>query len=71
MTSELIQTKARLLKKYGQITPIILVPQDNKRYMLLDGQLRTEAAKNLGWQKICVLIVPTPEDLSSKSTSRF
>ncbi|MFL9454186.1 ParB N-terminal domain-containing protein [Tolypothrix bouteillei VB521301_2] len=71
ITSELIQTKARLLKKYGQITPIILVPQDNKRYMLLDGQLRTEAAKILGWQKIRALIVPMPEDLSSKALLTF
>ncbi|MBW4595374.1 MAG: ParB/RepB/Spo0J family partition protein [Brasilonema angustatum HA4187-MV1] len=71
ITPELIQTKARLLKKHGQITPIILVPQNNGRYMLLDGQLRTEAAKVLGWQKIRALVVPMPEDLSSRALLTF
>ncbi|MEH2167434.1 MAG: ParB N-terminal domain-containing protein [Nostoc sp.] len=52
ITQESIQAKARLLKKHGQITPVILVPQDNGRYMLLDGQLRWSGAKLLGWETI-------------------
>lgn len=71
ITSESIQVKARLLKKHGQISPIILVPQGNGRYMLLDGQLRTQAAKLLEWQTIRALVVPMPEDLDSSALMTF
>ena len=40
ITSSAIQAKARSLSKHGQITPVILVPHSNDRYILLDGQLR-------------------------------
>jgi ParB family chromosome partitioning protein len=71
ITQESIQTKARLLKKHGQITPIILVPDHHGRYMLLDGQLRWEGAKVLGWETIRALIVPEPEDLDQSSLLTF
>jgi ParB family transcriptional regulator, chromosome partitioning protein len=71
ITSESIQAKARLLKKHGQISPIILVPQGKDRYMLLDGQLRTEAAKVLGWSTIRALVVPMPEDLNASALQTF
>ncbi len=71
ITEESIQAKARLLKKHGQISPIILVPQDNGRYLLLDGQLRTEAAKVLGWKTIRALVVPMPDDLESSALQTF
>lgn len=66
-----IQVKARSLEKYGQITPIILVPQGNGRYTLLDGQLRWEAAKVLGWVKLRTVIVPVPDDLDRASLLTF
>lgn len=71
ITSESIQAKARLLKKHGQITSVILVPQDNGRYMLLDGQLRWEAAKVLGWENIRAVVVNPPEDLDQSSLITF
>jgi ParB family transcriptional regulator, chromosome partitioning protein len=71
ITSESIQAKARLLQKHGQITPIILVPQNNSRYILLDGQLRTEAAKLLGWETIRAVVVPMPKDLDQSSLMTF
>lgn len=71
ITTESIQAKARLLKKHGQISPIILVPQGNGRYMLLDGQLRTQAAKLLEWKTIRALVVPMPEDLDSSALMTF
>jgi ParB family chromosome partitioning protein len=71
ITSESIQAKARLLKKHGQISPIILVSQGNGRYMLLDGQLRTQAAKLLEWKTIRALVVPMPEDLDSSALMTF
>jgi ParB family transcriptional regulator, chromosome partitioning protein len=71
ITIESIQAKARLLKKHGQITPIILVAQENGRYILLDGQLRTEGAKLLGWKSIRAVIVPMPKDLTQSSLITF
>jgi len=71
ITQESIQAKARLFKKHGQITPVILVPQNNGRYILLDGQLRWEGAKLLGWKTIRALIVPQPEDLEQSSLLTF
>lgn len=66
-----ITIKAHSLSKYGQITPIILIPQENARYILLDGQLRWEAAKSLGWETISAVIVPMPKDLNHDSLLTF
>lgn len=71
ITPESIQSKARLLKKHGQITSVILVPQDNGRYMLLDGQLRWEAAKFLEWSTIRAVVVVPPKDLDQSSLLTF
>jgi ParB family chromosome partitioning protein len=71
ITPELIQAKARLLKKYGQITPIILVAKDNNRYLILDGQLRYEAAKVLDWKTIRAFLVPMPSDIEQFSLQTF
>lgn len=66
-----ITVKAHSLSKHGQITPIILIPQENNRYILLDGQLRWEAAKALGWKTISAVIVPMPKDLNHNSLLTF
>ncbi|WP_414756420.1 ParB/RepB/Spo0J family partition protein [Anabaena sp. CCY 9910] len=71
ITLESIKGKARLLKKHGQITPIILVAQEDGRYILLDGQLRTEGAKLLGWKSIRAVVVPMPKDLTQSSLITF
>jgi ParB family transcriptional regulator, chromosome partitioning protein len=71
ITPASIQAKARSLLKHGQISPLILVPSDNGRYTLLDGQLRWEAAKVLGWGKIRAVVVPAPEDLDQSSLLTF
>ncbi len=71
ITPELIQAKARLLKKHGQISAVILVPQGNGRYTLLDGQLRTEGAKLLGWSTIRAVIVAMPNDLNQSALLTF
>jgi ParB family transcriptional regulator, chromosome partitioning protein len=71
ITKELIQAKSRLIKKYGQITPIILVAKDNNRYLILDGQLRYEAAKLLEWKTIRAFVVPMPSDLEQFSLQTF
>jgi ParB family transcriptional regulator, chromosome partitioning protein len=71
ITNASIQAKARSLKKYGQIAPVILVQQENGRYTLLDGQLRWEGAKVLGWEKLRAVVVPTPQDLDQSSLLTF
>lgn len=71
ITSASIQTKARSLLKHGQIAPVILVQQGNGRYTLLDGQLRWEGAKILGWEKLRGVVVPAPEDLEQSSLLTF
>lgn len=71
ITPESIQAKARLLKKHGQITPVILVAQENGRYMLLDGQLRWSGARVLGWQTIRAVVVPKPQDIDQSSLLTF
>lgn len=71
ITQTTIHTKARSLDRHGQITPVILIPQDSGRYILLDGQLRCEAAKLLGWETIRAVIVPMPKDLNHDSLITF
>jgi ParB family transcriptional regulator, chromosome partitioning protein len=71
ITPESIQAKARLLKKHGQISSVILVPQGEDRYRLLDGQLRWEAAQVLGWETLRAVVVPMPEDLEQSSLLTF
>jgi ParB family transcriptional regulator, chromosome partitioning protein len=71
ITNESIQAKARSLLKHGQIAPVILVPQGNGRYRLLDGQLRWEGAKLLGWVKLRAVVVPVPQDLEQASLLTF
>ncbi|WP_193197968.1 ParB/RepB/Spo0J family partition protein [Nostoc sp. MG11] len=71
ITPELIQAKARLLKKHGQISAVILVRQSNSRYILLDGQLRTEGAKLLGWKSIRAVVVSMPDDLDQSALLTF
>lgn len=71
ITQSAIRAKVRSLEKHGQIAPVILIPQDSARYILLDGQLRWEAAKLLGWGTIRAVIVPQPKDLNHDSLLTF
>ncbi len=71
ITSDSIEAKKRLLKKHGQISSIILLPQDNGRYLLLDGQLRWEAAKHLGWSTIRAVVTNPPQDINQFSLLTF
>lgn len=71
ITQSAIRAKVRSLEKHGQIAPVILIPQNEGRYILLDGQLRWEAAKLLGWETIRAVIVPMPKDLNHDSLLTF
>ncbi len=41
------------LKKYGQLNPIII----NRRYELIAGRRRLEAARLLGWSSVQVMVI--------------
>jgi len=70
ITNESIQTIARSLEQDGQITPLIVIPQEDN-YLLLDGQRRWEAAKLLGWQTLRSVIAIMPNDLHRKALLTF
>ena len=71
ITQSAVCAKVRSLEKHGQIAPVILIPDHGDRYILLDGQLRWEAAKLLGWETIRAVIVPVPKDLNHDSLLTF
>ena len=47
------------LRKYGQLTPIIL----NTKYELIAGNRRLESARRLGWESISAIVVDRDSDL--------
>ncbi|MDR1902317.1 MAG: ParB/RepB/Spo0J family partition protein [Treponema sp.] len=52
---------AESMKKFGQISPIVL----SKSNVLIAGGRRLEAAKLLGWKTINAVIADIPDSLSS------
>ena len=55
-----IEALADSLKRYGQISPIVI----NKKNILIAGGRRLEAAKYLGWRTINVIISESNNELS-------
>ncbi|MDR3146756.1 MAG: ParB N-terminal domain-containing protein [Treponema sp.] len=55
-----IEALAESLKKFGQISPIVI----NKKNILIAGGRRLEAAKSLGWRTINAIIADIPEGIS-------
>jgi len=51
---------AESLKRYGQISPIVI----SKRNQLIAGQRRLEAAKSLGWRTINAIISESSGELN-------
>jgi len=43
------------LEKFGQVTPIVVRPNDDGTYTVLAGNHRVEAAKRLGWSHLAVV----------------
>lgn len=54
-----IETLAESLKRYGQMSPIII----NKKNVLIAGGRRLEAAKLLGWRTISVVVMDSASEL--------
>lgn len=56
------------LKKFGQLTAIIIY-EENEKYELLTGQRRLNAAIELGWTEIRADLIEKPKELLSKAIS--
>jgi len=55
-----IEALAESLKRYGQISPIVISPKN----VLIAGGRRLEAAKYLGWRTINAVISETSSELA-------
>ncbi|MDR2478415.1 MAG: ParB N-terminal domain-containing protein [Treponema sp.] len=54
-----IASLAESLKRYGQISPIVI----NRKNILIAGGRRLEAAKHLGWRTVNAVILDNPGEL--------
>lgn len=64
VTETMIAERANSLRRHGQLTTIILIPQLMGRYLLFEGELRTRAARSLSWTELNAVFL-SPEDLPS------
>ena len=67
ITDSMIAERANSLRRHGQLTPIIVIPQLDGRYLLFEGELRTRAARSLGWTELEAVFLaledlPSPEE---------
>lgn len=60
---ESINAIALSLESNGQQEPIILIDQQNGRYLLFDGERRWRGAKQLNWATLEAVVIPQPEAL--------
>ena len=61
-----IEAMSQSLSNDGQLSPIIVIPQDES-YLLFDGERRWRAAKSLGWETIRAVTMDAPDDLHRKA----
>ncbi|NJM75319.1 MAG: ParB N-terminal domain-containing protein [Acaryochloridaceae cyanobacterium RU_4_10] len=57
----LIQERMESLRRHGQKTPVILIPQESGRYKIFDGELRYRSAKKLQWKTLKSVFLPDDE----------
>lgn len=64
-----IDDLAESIKHFGLLHPVTVFPE-NSKYILIAGQRRLLAVKQLGWEKIPARILSTrPDDVESKAIS--
>lgn len=59
----LIEERTESLKRNGQISPIILIPQENGRYRLFDGAVRRLSGPKAGLATLRAVLLPHHESL--------
>jgi ParB family transcriptional regulator, chromosome partitioning protein len=73
----LIKERIESLRRYGQKTPVILIPLETGRYRLFDGELRYRSAKNFSGKLLSqyfFLLMKLPKTilyLKAKSSRAF
>ncbi|MBO3458485.1 ParB/RepB/Spo0J family partition protein [Aetokthonos hydrillicola Thurmond2011] len=61
-----IQERAESLRRNGQKTPIVLIPQTDEDYILFDGELRWRAAQSIGWNTLKAVFLPKEQILAAE-----
>jgi ParB family chromosome partitioning protein len=51
----------------GQLSPIIVIAQEDESYLLFDGERRWRAARELGWSTIKAVTMDAPQELHRKA----
>jgi ParB family chromosome partitioning protein len=62
-TEQDIGELARSLDRYGQLEPVILIPQNGETYLIFDGERRWRSAKQNDWKTINAVFMPSTIDL--------
>jgi len=65
--NESIEAMAQSIASDGQLSPIIVIAQEDDNYLLFDGERRWRAAKDLGWSTIKAVTMDAPKDLHRKA----
>ncbi|BAZ70999.1 ParB-like partition protein (plasmid) [Fischerella sp. NIES-4106] len=61
-----LQERAESLRRHGQKTPIVLIPQPQSEYILFDGELRWRAAQLIGWNTLKAVLLPKQQILAAE-----
>ena len=65
--NESIVAMAQSLASDGQLSPIIVIAQQDEKHLLFDGERRWRAAKDIGWSTIKAVTMDAPKDLHRKA----
>jgi ParB family chromosome partitioning protein len=65
--NESIEAMSQSLASDGQLSPIIVIAQEDESFLLFDGERRWRAAKDLGWSTIKAVTMDAPKDLHRKA----
>ena len=56
-----IRERVESLRRFGQQSPVILIPLEDGRYKLFDGELRYRSAQELKWSSLDAVFIPLDE----------
>jgi ParB family chromosome partitioning protein len=57
-----INELAQSLERYGQLEPVILIPQDDETYFIFDGERRWRSARQNLWTELNAVFIPALEE---------
>jgi ParB family chromosome partitioning protein len=65
--NESIGAMSQSLASDGQLSPIIVIAQEDESFLLFDGARRWRAARELGWSTIKAVTMDAPQELHRKA----